>query len=38
MPADLGLGGRLALQAHLADRAAFQPGHQHHPATALLPR
>ena len=38
MPADLGLLGRLALQEHLAGRAAVQLGHQHHPATALLPR
>jgi hypothetical protein len=38
MPADLGLLGRLAVQEYLADRAALQPGHQEHPATALLPR
>ena len=37
MPADLGLLGRLEVQEQLADRAALQPGHQHHPATALLP-
>ena len=37
LPADLGLCGRLAVQEHLADRAARQPGHQQHPATALLP-
>jgi len=38
VPADLGLLGRLALQEHLADRLALEPGHQQHPAAALLPR
>jgi hypothetical protein len=38
LPANLGLGGRPAVQEHLADRPALQPGHQHYPATALLAR
>jgi hypothetical protein len=38
LPADLGLVGWLALQEHLAGRAAVEPGHQQDSATALLAR
>jgi hypothetical protein len=35
--ADLGLVGRAAVQEHVADRPAVEPGDQQHPASVLLP-